>query len=49
MQMELRKLDRDYRRCMAADLSKKMEEFDKSTPLIDQLRAKAKKSQEIKK
>ena len=38
MRMELRKLDREYNRCIQADMSKKLQEFDaEGTPNLNQL------------
>lgn len=44
VKLELRKLDRDYNRCMEADFGKKIEEFDLSqTPNLDKLKQEVEK------
>lgn len=42
--MELRKLDRDYKRCMDADFGEKLEKFDMAeTPNLDKLKQEVEK------
>lgn len=44
MKLELRKLERDYERCMKADLTENIKNFDEnSTPNLDKLKEEVKK------
>lgn len=46
--MQLRKLEREYQRCLESDFSQKLEEYSTDTPLIDALKKEAQEMRENK-